>query len=476
MEKVNPAVPGATWARKTASSHHGILKKYVLSHGGGKVIQRVLIANNGLAAIKEIRSVRSWCYKTFGYEKMITFIAMVTPEDLAASAEFARMADEYVSVPGGPNYNNYANVGTIVDLAKRCEADAVWAGWGHASENPKLPMALSALGIAFIGPTADAMQTLGDKISSMIVAQTANVPCMPWSGTGLVATPEDDGLIKGIPAAVYSSACVNAVDEGLRASKSIGFPLMIKASEGGGGKGIRRVDDPESFGTNFDFVQREVPGSPIFLMKLASQARHLEVQILGDEYGQAISLSGRDCSVQRRHQKIIEEAPVTVVKDQALWMKMERAAVRLAKLVGYRSTGTVEYLYDTDSDQMSFLELNPRLQVEHPCTEMITAVNLPAAQLQVAMGIPLHRIPDIRKLYNRDPEGTDAIDFDSEEQRPPHGHVIACRITAENPDAGFKPGGGSLHELMFRCSSNVWGYFSINSSGRPSDPSLFIIR
>lgn len=157
---------------------------------------------------------------------------------------------------------------------------------------------------------------------------------------------------------------------------------MIKASQGGGGKGIRRVDSAEQVAEKFRQVQIEVPGSPIFLMKVAFQARHLEVQLLADSHGNVISLFGRDCSIQRRYQKIIEEAPITIAAPETL-QRMEEAAVRLAKMVGYVSAGTVEYLY-TGNGEFYFLELNPRLQVEHPCTEMIADVNLPACQLQVS--------------------------------------------------------------------------------------------
>lgn len=207
-------------------------------------------------------------------------------------------------------------------------------------------------------------------------------------------------------------------------------------------------------------------------MKLAGKARHLEVQLLADQYGNAISIFGRDCSVQRRHQKIIEEAPVTIAPEQAR-DEMEKAAVRLAKLVGYVSAGTVEWLYSPDTGEFAFLELNPRLQVEHPTTEMVSGVNIPSAQLQVAMGIPLNRIRDIRTLYGMDPRGSDAIDFEftdpesyKRQRKPqPKGHVVACRITAENPDVGFKPGMGALTELTFRSSDSVWGYFSVQASG-----------
>jgi acetyl-CoA carboxylase/biotin carboxylase 1 len=316
------------------------------------------------------------------------------------------------------------------------------------------------------------MRSLGDKISSTIVAQHAEVPCIPWSGTGVNKVEVDENGLVTVSEGVYDQGCTHSAEEGLQKAKEIGFPVMIKASEGGGGKGIRKVDGEENFDTLYSQVAGEVPGSPIFIMKLAGSARHLEVQLLADQYGNNISLSGRDCSVQRRHQKIIEEAPVTVAKQET-FQAMERAAVRLGRLVGYVSAGTVEYLYSHAEDKFYFLELNPRLQVEHPTTEMVTGVNLPAAQLQIAMGIPLHRIRDIRLLYGVDPNTTSEIDFDFSKEgssitqrRPsPKGHCTACRITSEDPGEGFKPSSGMMHELNFRSSSNVWGYFSVGTAG-----------
>ncbi|KAI9464497.1 acetyl CoA carboxylase [Lactarius psammicola] len=452
----------------------GRIHDFVKANGGHTVITKVLIANNGIAAVKEIRSVRQWSYETFGDDRAVEFTVMATPEDLKVNAEYIRMADRYVEVPGGTNNHNYANVDLIVDVAERAGVHAVWAGWGHASENPRLPESLAASKnkIVFIGPPGSAMRSLGDKISSTIVAQSADVPTMAWSGTGISETELSDGGFVTVPDDAYKAACVTSVEEGLQRAEHIGWPVMIKASEGGGGKGIRKVDSPEGFKNAFNAVVGEIPGSPIFIMKLAGQARHLEVQLLADQYGNAISLFGRDCSVQRRHQKIIEEAPVTIANPDK-FEEMERAAVRLAKLVGYVSAGTVEYLYSHAEDVFYFLELNPRLQVEHPTTEMVTGVNLPAAQLLIAMGIPLHRIKTIRQLYGVGPHGTSEIDFDmvkpesNQLQRKPRpkGHVVAVRITAENPDAGFKPSSGALQELNFRSSTNVWGYFSVNSAG-----------
>ncbi|KAF2221698.1 acetyl-CoA carboxylase acc1 [Elsinoe ampelina] len=449
------------------------VKDFVAAHDGHTVITNVLIANNGIAAVKEIRSVRKWAYETFGDERAIQFTVMATPDDLAGNADYIRMADQYVEVPGGTNNNNYANVELIVDIAERMGVHAVWAGWGHASENPKLPESLAASPnkIVFIGPPGSAMRSLGDKISSTIVAQHAKVPCIPWSGEGVDQVKVDSNGIVTVEDHIYDKGCVHNPEEGLAAAKKIGFPVMVKASEGGGGKGIRKVEREEDFEQLYKAAASEIPGSPIFIMKLAGSARHLEVQLLADQYGNNISLFGRDCSVQRRHQKIIEEAPVTIANQQT-FQAMERAAVSLGRLVGYVSAGTVEYLYSHSDDKFYFLELNPRLQVEHPTTEMVSGVNLPAAQLQVAMGIPLHRIRDIRLLHGADPRTSTEIDFDFSKEgsklnqrRPqPKGHTTACRITSEDPGEGFKPSSGALHDLNFRSSSNVWGYFSVGAA------------
>ena len=380
------------------------------------------------------------------------------------------MAEVIVDVPGGSNNHNYANVTLIVELARLHGVHAVWAGWGHASENPTLPdtLARSQPPIKFIGPSGPPMRALGDKIGSTIIAQSAGVPCIGWNGQHVMASY--DKVTGTLPEQAFDDATIKNATEAEQAAIAIGFPIMIKASEGGGGKGIRRVDQMEDVANAFRQVCGEVPGSPIFIMKLSSNARHLEVQLLADEYGNAVALNGRDCSVQRRHQKIIEEGP-PVAADPTVWTQMEQAAVALAKAVQYTNAGTVEYLYSEKEAKFYFLELNPRLQVEHPVTEMITRVNLPAAQVQVAMGIPLHNIPDIRELYGRhrfedDPNAaTSKIDFDAALRVPPNGHCIAVRITAENAEAGFKPTSGGIQELNFRSTPNVWGYFSMDSSG-----------
>lgn len=447
------------------------LEDYVKDRGGSRVIKKVLIANNGMAATKSILSMRQWAYTEFGDENVIKFVAMATPEDIAANAEFIRLADTFVEVPGGKNLNNYANVTVINQVASDMGVDAVWPGWGHASENPNLPRTLTEMGIKFIGPTAPVMSVLGDKIGANILAQTADMPSAPWSGS---FGGENDGPLQAvlteegtIPEETFEKATCRTVEEAMEVGERIGYEngIMIKASEGGGGKGIRLVYNEEELKNAFVQVQNEVIGSPIFLMQLCENNRHIEVQIVGDEHGSAVAINGRDCSTQRRFQKIFEEGPPSCVPEDT-FHEMERAAQRLTQSIGYIGAGTVEYLFNAETNQFYFLELNPRLQVEHPVTEGISDVNIPATQLQVAMGIPLSSMPDIRRFYGKkDMYGTSEIDFMTEAYKHIDSHVIAARITAENPDEGFKPTAGKIERIKFQSAGNVWGYFCIGPNG-----------
>ncbi|KAK9983391.1 hypothetical protein SO802_032916 [Lithocarpus litseifolius] len=450
-----------------------VVDEFCHALGGKKPIHSILIANNGMAAVKFIRSVRTWAYETFGTEKAILLVAMATPEDMRINAEHIRIADQFVEVPGGTNNNNYANVQLIVEMAEITRVDAVWPGWGHASENPELPDALIAKGIIFLGPPATSMAALGDKIGSSLIAQAAEVPTLPWSGSHVKTSAAS--CLELVPEEKYREACVSTTEEAIASCQVVGYPAMIKASWGGGGKGIRKVHNDDEVRALFKQVQGEVPGSPIFIMKLASQSRHLEVQLLCDQYGDVAALHSRDCSVQRRHQKIIEEGPITVAPLQTV-KKLEQAARRLAKSVNYVGAATVEYLYSMDSGEYYFLELNPRLQVEHPVTEWIAEVNLPAAQVAVGMGIPLWQIPEIRRFYGKEYGGgydawrkTSALatpfDFDKAESTRPKGHCVAVRVTSEDPDDGFKPTSGKVQELSFKSKPNVWAYFSVKSGG-----------
>ena len=254
------------------------LEEYVKIRGGDRVIRKVLIANNGMAATKSIMSMRQWAYMEFGDERVIQFVAMATPEDLKANAEFVRLADSFVEVPGGKNLNNYANVDVIVKVAQEQGVDAVWPGWGHASENPSLPNTLDEMGIKFIGPTGPVMSVLGDKIAANILAQTAKVPSIPWSGSyggkdnrPLQAELNEEGTI---PKDFFEKATCRNVEEAVVAAEQLGYEngIMIKASEGGGGKGIRFFETEDELRNVFIQIQNEVIGSPIFFMQLCKNA------------------------------------------------------------------------------------------------------------------------------------------------------------------------------------------------------------
>uniref|UniRef100_A0AC35FMC3 Acetyl-CoA carboxylase n=1 Tax=Panagrolaimus sp. PS1159 TaxID=55785 RepID=A0AC35FMC3_9BILA len=432
-------------------------------------IHKILVATNGIAAVKCILSIRKSLMQWFKEDRIIKFICVTTDQEIQSKAEYLKMADNIVISPAGANTNNYANVDEIVEQAVRCGADAVWAGWGHASENPRLPEELCRHNISFIGPPSNAMFALGDKIASTIIAQTVDIPTIEWSGSGITAPePDPSSSVQemNIPEEIYRKATVSTADEGLRClkEKKISYPIMIKASEGGGGKGIRKCTSDQEFILNFRRVQAEVPGSPIFLMKCMENARHIEVQLIADQYGNVIPLYTRDCSIQRRCQKIIEEAPASIAPPEILH-KMSQDAVNIAKKVGYVSAGTVEYMYLPSTQKYYFLELNPRLQVEHPCTEMIANVNIPAIQLQIAMGVPLHRIVEIRLFFGLERYGITELP-QQQIRTDTNICVIAARITSEDPAEGFRPASGAVEVLNFQSNQNVWGYFSVSSTGK----------
>lgn len=462
---VRPAVAPATVDQPAEDTLTPVQKyeRYVKDRGGTRACRKILVANNGMAATKAILSMSQWAYLDLGLEGVFEFVVMATKDDLDANAEFIRLADIFIEVPAGKNVNNYANVDLICEVAQQQGVDAVWPGWGHASENPKLPERLKEMGITFIGPSSPVMSVLGDKIAANILAQTAGVSSIPWSGDGLEANLQEDGTI---PQEIFKKGTLNSAEEALTCAERIGFPVMLKASEGGGGKGIRMCNSKEELVAAYPQVIAEAPpGSPVFMMQLCQGARHIEVQIIGDTHGHAVALNGRDCSTQRRFQKIFEEGPPIVVPKDT-FREMERAAQRLTQNLGYVGAGTVEYLYNAKTDEYFFLELNPRLQVEHPVTEEICGVNLPSVQLQVCMGIPLENIPSIRKFYGKSPDDTSSgIDFMKEDYVYPTKHVIASRITAENPDDGFKPTSGRIQRIKFQSSVTCWGYFSVGANG-----------
>merc|ERR1719393_316302 len=257
----------------TAQTTEEKMWEYVKERGGDKLIRRILIANNGMAATKTIMSIRNWCYNTFGDERAIQFVVMATPDDLAANAEFIRRADDFVEVPGGSHANNYANVQLIVDLCIKENVDAVMVGWGHASENPKLGDLLKARSaeigreITFVGPQSEVMRILGDKIGANLVAQSAGVSVPPWNADGLPANLDEN---RQIPQKDFDAACITSVDQAVEAAERIGYPVMLKASEGGGGKGIRKATNEAELRAAWPQVQAEQPGSPIFLVTLCA--------------------------------------------------------------------------------------------------------------------------------------------------------------------------------------------------------------
>ena len=245
---------------------------FVASSGGTRVIRSILVANNGMAAAKFCLSIRNWLFQRFGDSSLIRIVAMATPEDVKANAMHLHHADSFVEVPGGPNFNNYANVSVIVRLARDNRVDAVWPGWGHASENPALPKTLEENGILFIGPTDRAMFLLGDKIASTIIAESAGVPCVSWSGTGVRVQPDADGRVE-VPDDKFAEACVNSAEEAVHVAERVGYPIMIKASEGGGGKGVRMATRADQIAPMYQAVVDEVKGSPVFLMRLCTVPR-----------------------------------------------------------------------------------------------------------------------------------------------------------------------------------------------------------
>ncbi|KAL3795828.1 hypothetical protein ACHAW5_006898 [Stephanodiscus triporus] len=386
---------------------------------------KVLIANNGVAAVKAIRSIRRWAYEVFGDERAISFVVMATPEDMRANAEYIRMADAHPELPAAACTGVHAGLGRV----------------GHAPEKPVLLLngpRPSGPAPSNADPPALPCGAPRGQDRSTIIAQNA--------GRAVHATTLQGDVCR-------RRRCRRLACRRPRPPPPGGVRHRIPRHDGGERRGGREghthmVAD----GGDVQDAYRQVCG---------------EVQLLADDYGNAIALNGRDCSVQRRHQKIIEEGP-PVAANPEVWKKMEDAAVSLAKAVGYTNAGTVEYLYSESDEKFYFLELNPRLQVEHPVTEMITRVNLPAAQLQVAMGIPLYHIPEIRELYGRDrfedaedvASGKSKIDFAVAERVPPHGHCIAVRITAENARGGASSRRAGHTGAPTSVARRTWGYFS----------------
>ncbi len=357
---------------------------------------KILIANRGEIACRVIKTARAMG---------VTTVAVYSDAD--ASARFVKLADEAYRLGPAPAAESYLKAGLILDIAKQCGAQAVHPGYGFLSENEDFAAACEAAGIAFIGPPASAIAAMGSKSAAKALMEKANVPLVP----GYHGDNQDEQFLKA-------------------EADKMGYPVLIKASAGGGGKGMRIVERSDDFIAALASCQREARASfgddKVLVEKYLTRPRHVEIQVFADSLGGCVYLFERDCSVQRRHQKVLEEAPAPHL-PAATRQAMGEAAVAAARAVGYVGAGTVEFIMDVESGQFYFMEMNTRLQVEHPVTEMITGQDLVAWQLKVASGQPLPL---------------------QQQQLAIHGHSIEARIYAEDPDKGFLPATGTLVHLQ----------------------------
>ena len=362
-------------------------------------MHKLLALNRSEIAIRILRAANELGLRT---------VAVYSQEDSLALHRFK--ADEaYLIGQGKGPVEAYLDVAGIVELAQEKGVDAIHPGYGFLSENPALARACDRAGITFIGPSAELLELLGDKTAARRLAEKAGIPVVPGTEQP-VRHPKQAEKIAG----------------------EIGFPLIIKAAFGGGGRGMRVVDRQADFAGRLEEARREAGAAfgndAVFLERFVRRARHIEVQILGDRHGNILHLYERDCSVQRRHQKVVEVAPA-VSLDPTLRGALADAAVRLARTAGYYNAGTVEFLVDADSGEWFFIEVNPRIQVEHTVTEMVTGIDLVRSQIQVAQGLGLH--------------GAE-MDLPSQERIPLYGYAMQCRITTEDPANGFVPDYGKL--------------------------------
>ncbi len=369
-------------------------------------ISRIAIINRGEAAVRLIHAVAELNRET---DHQLTTIALHTFAERRAM--FARMAHE-THLIASDRMNPYLDYEVLERALIATESDAAWVGWGFVAEHPEFVELCDRLGVTFIGPSADVMRSLGDKIGAKTLAETVGVPVAPWSG-----------------------GSVDSVDDARRHAADIGFPLLIKATAGGGGRGIRRVDHEDELAGAFERASDEAEKSfgdrTVFMEHLVTGARHVEVQIAADGVGNAWALGVRDCSIQRRNQKVLEESSSPVLTSEQNEM-LGRVAIELVVAANYQNVGTVEFLYEPKSQAFSFLEVNTRLQVEHPITELTTGVDLVKLQLQLASGLRLEGPPP-------------AV----------NGHAIEARLNAEDPSSGFAPASGEVIALRFPSGPGV---------------------
>ena len=357
-------------------------------------MNKILIANRGEIAVRIIRACKEMNIKTVAVYSEVDKDSMHT-----------RLADEAICIGPAKSTKSYLNIKNILEAANITGADSIHPGFGFLSENSSFAKMCEESNIKFIGPSYKVIDLMGNKANSKEMMKKAGIPVIPGS----------DGSIK-------------SYDECLKVAEKIGFPIMLKASSGGGGKGIRIVESKEELEDNYRLVKQEAKVSfsddEIYIEKYIKNPRHIEVQILADEYGNAVYLGERDCTIQRKHQKILEEAPSSVI-DSKLRSKLGEVAVKAVKASGYTNAGTIEFLVDENKD-FYFMEMNTRIQVEHPVTEENTGIDLIKEQIRIAAG------EELRFRQNK-------VEI--------KGHSIECRINAENPSKNFRPSPGKITGL-----------------------------
>src|SRR6202167_2501532 len=362
-------------------------------------IRRLLVANRGEIAIRVMRAAT---------ELGVATIAIHSHED-RFSLHRTKADESYLVGEGKGPIDAYLDIDDIIRVAVEARVDAIHPGYGFLSESPEFAEACAAAGLIFIGPSPDTMRKLGNKVAARNLAVSAGVPVMPATPP----LPEDDAEV-------------------LAMAHQVGFPVMLKASWGGGGRGMRIVEDDRELIETVAAARREAKAAfgkdEVYLEKLIRRARHVEVQILGDSHGNLVHLFERDCTVQRRNQKVVERAPAAFLTD-AQRAELCEAALKIGRAVGYRAAGTVEFLQDADSGKFYFIEVNPRIQVEHTVTECVTGIDLVKAQIRIAAGARI---------------GTPESGVPRQEDIRINAHALQCRVTTEDPENNFVPDYGRI--------------------------------
>ncbi len=377
------------------------------------MFRKIMIANRGEIALRVIRACREMGIAT-----------IIAHSEADRDSLPVRMADEHICIGPAASFKSYLNIPNIISAAMITGADAIHPGYGFLSENTSFAEICADAQITFIGPPADVMALMGDKVAARETMKELGLPMMPGTPT------------------------LRTLAEGQAAAREIGFPLMLKAAAGGGGRGIRLIKRPDEFERVFTTAQNEVREAfrddGLYIERYLERARHVEIQVLVDNFGHGVHLGERNCSCQRRHQKVLEESPSPHLSS-ALRQEIGEKAIRAVEQIGYRNAGTLEFLLD-EEDRFYFMEMNTRLQVEHPVTELVTSTDLVKEQIRIAAGLPLQLEQD-------------AIQF--------RGHAIECRITAEDADNDFRPQTGTVEKYLapggpgVRVDSHLYQGYSV---------------